>query len=178
MHAFQGFGQISNVCIQKYSPSNFVLPGRITQRNISTGAQRDNKPKLHDFLLYINVIISYSFRAWCSFMGAAIFIRHFENSSCDWLNHTMWYLVSISTWLCAFGRTIPSGSTQIQRCPVAWNLSQYCFIFEHNTDTNMLCRLFDNRKYMDIYLLNNQEYCYLGKQKISLYFSASTCEQL
>ncbi len=33
----------------------------------------------------------------------------------------------------------------------------------------MLCRLFDNRKYMDIYL---------GKQKISLYFSASTCEHL
>ncbi len=62
--------------------------------------------------------------------------------------------------------------------PVAWNLSQYSFIFEHNTDANMLCRLFHNRKYMDIYLPIHQEYCYLGKQKINLYFSASTCEYL
>ncbi len=30
----------------------------------------------------------------------------------------------------------------------------------------MLCRLFDNRKYMDIYLPIHHEYCYLGKQKI------------
>ncbi len=59
-------------------------------------SQKDNKSNLHDFLLYINVIISYSFRvcgqhgAW---MNAAIFIRHcesFEHSRCDWLNHTMW----------------------------------------------------------------------------------------
>ncbi len=40
----------------------------------------------------------------------------------------------------------------------------------------MLCGLFDDRKYMDIYLPIHQEYCYLGKQKISLYFSASTCD--
>ncbi len=46
------------------------------------------------------------------------------------------------------------------------------------TDANMLCRLFDDCKYMDIYLSIHQEYCYLGKQKISLYFSASTCEHL
>ncbi len=69
-------------------------------------------------------------------------------------------------------------SLWIQRCAIAWNLSQHCFIFEHNTDANMLCRLFDNRKYMDIYLSIHQEYCYLGKQKISLYFSTSTCEHL
>ncbi len=42
----------------------------------------------------------------------------------------------------------------------------------------MLCRLFDDRKYMDIYLLIHQEYRYLGKEKNSLYFLASTCEQL
>ncbi len=42
----------------------------------------------------------------------------------------------------------------------------------------MLCRLFDDHKYMDIYLPIHQEYCYLGKQKISLYFSASTCKHL
>ncbi len=111
-------------------------------------------------------------------MGAAIFIRHFEHSRCDWLNHTTWYLVSISTWLCAIGWTIPHSFTWIQPCPVAWNLSQYCFIFLHNTDANLLCRLLDDRKYMDIYLPIHQEYCYLAKQKISLYFSTSTCEHL
>ncbi len=42
----------------------------------------------------------------------------------------------------------------------------------------MLCRLFDDRKYMDIYHPIHQEYCYLRKQKISLYFYASTCEHL
>ncbi len=56
-----------------------------------------------------------------------------EHSRCDWLNHTTWF------------HSNPA-------CPVPWNLSQYCFIFEHNTDANMLCRLFDNRKYMDIYI--------------------------
>ncbi len=34
----------------------------------------------------------------------------------------------------------------------------------------MLCRLFDDRKYMDKYLPIPQEYCYLGKQKNSLHF--------
>ncbi len=62
VHAFEGFGQISIVCIQKYFPSNFVLPGRIVWRIISSGVQKDNKSNLYDFLLYINVIISYSFR--------------------------------------------------------------------------------------------------------------------
>ncbi len=51
----------------------------------------------------------------------------------DWLNHTC-------------------GSTQIECCPEAWNLTQCCFICLHNTDASMLCRLFDDRKYMDIYL--------------------------
>ncbi len=35
----------------------------------------------------------------------------------------------------------------------------------------MLCRLFDDRKYMDIYLPIPQEYCYLGKQKTVCIFS-------
>ncbi len=42
----------------------------------------------------------------------------------------------------------------------------------------MLCRLFDDRKYMDIYLPIHLEYRYLGKQQICLYFSASMCEHL
>ncbi len=43
----------------------------------------------------------------------------------------------------------------------------------------MLCRLFDDSKYMYIYLIIHEEYCYLGKQKISLYFPhqlLNTCE--
>ncbi len=46
----------------------------------------------------------------------------------------------------------------------AWNLSQYCFILLHNTDASMLCRLFDDHKYMYIYHSIHQEYCYLAKQ--------------
>ncbi len=42
----------------------------------------------------------------------------------------------------------------------------------HNTDVNMLCRLFSDRKYMYICLPICQEYGYLAKQKISLYFPA------
>ncbi len=34
------------------------------------------------------------------------------------------------------------------------------------------------KKYMDIYLPIHQKYCYLGKQKISLYFSTSTYKHL
>ncbi len=45
------------------------------------------------------------------------------------------------------------------------------FYFLHNTDT----RLFSDRKYMYVYLPIRQEYGYLSKQKISLYFPASTC---
>ncbi len=83
-----------------------------------------------------------------------------EQVMCDWLNHTTWFYSN----------------------PVldlrAWDLRQYCFIFEHNTDANMLCRLFDDRKNLDIYLPIHQEYRYLGKQKMCLYFSVSTCEHL
>ncbi len=75
-------------------------------------------------------------------------LQSFEHSHCDWC------------------------------CPGVWNLRQYCFIFSHNTDANMLCRLFDDRKSMDIYLPIHQEYCYLGKKIISLYFSTSTCKHL
>ncbi len=125
-------------------------------------------------------------------MGNAILIRHFEQSRCDWQNHTTWYgshttwygrchFVSVSTRLYVIGWTIPHGSTRIDitsALPDTWNCSQYCFMFLHNTDANMLCRLFDDCKYMDIYLPIHQNYCYLGKQKISLYLSASTCEHL
>ncbi len=48
----------------------------------------------------------------------------------------------------------------------------------HNTDMNMLYRLFSDHNYMYIYLPICQEYGYLGRQTISLYLSASTCEHL
>ncbi len=48
--------------------------------------------------------------------------------------------------------------------------------FLRNTDVNMLYRLFSDCKYMYIYLPIHQEYGYFGKQKISLYFPASTCD--
>ncbi len=46
--------------------------------------------------------------------------------------------------------------------------------FLHNTVANMLCRLFDDRKYMDIYLRNTA----ILENKKSLYFLVSACEHL
>ncbi len=81
------------------------------------------------------------------------------------------------TRLYVIGWTIPHVCTRMERYPVAWNLSPCCLLFLHNTVANMLCRLFDDCKYIDIYLPIPQEYCYIGKQK-SLYFLVSTCEHL
>ncbi len=109
--------------------------------------------------------------AWMSWWVPPSYLRHYN---CDWsLPSSFWW-----TRLCMIGWTIPCGSTRIQRCPKhgIW-LNVASFVL-HNTDVNMLCRLFDDRKYMDIYLTILQEYCYLGKQKNSLYFSESTCEHL
>ncbi len=68
--------------------------------------------------------------------------------------HVVWSLPSCfwRTRLCVIGWTIPHSSTRVKHYPVAWNLSPCCFIFLHNTVANMLCRLFDDRKYMDIYI--------------------------
>ncbi len=120
-------------------------------------------------LLYINVIISYSFKEFAKMIAC----MWTGNTSILWpspshlVYHVVWVLPSCfrSTRLCLIWWTILHGSTWIQRCPKAWTLRQYCFIFLHNTDANMLCRLFDDRKYMDICLPIPQEYCYLGKQK-------------
>ncbi len=79
---------------------------------------------------------------------------------CDWLNHTTRF-----------------HSNQVLPRSIEFETILPNF-FLHNTDTNMLCRLFDDCKYMDIYLPIHQEYRYLGKQKNSLYFLASTCEHL
>ncbi len=69
------------------------------------------------------------------------------------------------TRLYVIGWTIPRVCTRMERYPVAWNLSPCCLLFLHNTVANMLCRLFDDCKYIDIYLPIPQEYCYIGKQK-------------
>ncbi len=95
---------------------------------------------------------------------------------------TMWYrrchLVSGGPGYVWLGWTIQRCSTRIECYPEAWNLSPFWFICLHNKVANMLCRPFDDHKYMDIYLPIPQEYCYLGKQKNSLYFLVSTCEHL
>ncbi len=76
---------------------------------------------------------------------------------CDWLNHTTWFHSN---------RALPR-SKKFES-----------MLLHFFTKYSMLFRLFDDRKYMDIYLLIPQEYCYLGKQKNSLYFLTSACEQL
>ncbi len=100
---------------------------------------------------------------------------------CKWPLYATWYghchLVSSGpgcVWLAEPYHVVPLESSATPKHGI-W---QYCFIFLHNTVANMLCRLFDDRKYMDIYLPIHQEYPYLGKPKNSLYFLASTCEHL
>ncbi len=126
--------------------------------------------------------------AWMSWWAPPSYLRH---CNCDWLNYTMWSNGScrrIHGMVAAI--LFPKDQVMYdwlnhttwfesnRALPETWNLTQCCFIFLHNTDANMLCRLFDDHKYMDIYLPILQEYCYLGKQKKRLYFSASTCEHL
>ncbi len=60
--------------------------------------------------------------------------------------------------------------------PRSMEFESILLFFLYNTDAHMLCRLFDDRKYMDIFLPIHQEYCYLGEN--SLYFLASACEHL
>ncbi len=65
-----------------------------------------------------------------------------------------------------------------QPLPCSMEFETILLNFLHNTAVNMLYRLFSGRKYMYIYLPIHQIYGYLGKQKISLYFPASTYEHL
>ncbi len=132
--------------------------------NYISGAQKYNKHNLHVYILYINILISYSFRV-CSqhgvLMNAAIFyIRHresFEHSRCDWLNLTTW-----SHGNCRTHNTETLKLVKKKSSHAAWNLRQYCFIF-YNTYVNILYRLFSDCKYMYIYLPIHQEYGYLCK---------------
>ncbi len=146
--------------------------------NYISGAQKHNKHNLHVHILYINVIISYSFRV-CSqhgaWMNAAMFIHHcerFEHSRCDWLNHT--------TWSHGNCRTHNTETLELIKKKTLSRIFEFDTIlsFVHNTDVNMLYRLFSDRKYMNIYLPIHQEYGYLCKQTNSLYFPTLTCEHL
>ncbi len=98
------------------------------------------------------------------------------------LTYTTWYghfhLVSGGpgyVWLAEPYHVVPLKSSAAPKHGIWLNVASFIL---HNTDANMLCMLFDDHKYMDIYLPILQEYCYLGKQKNSLYFSTSTCEHL
>ncbi len=147
--------------------------------NYISGAQKHNKHNLHVYILYINVIISYSFRV-CSQHGAwintASFIRHcesFEQSRCDWLNHTTW-----SHGNCRTHSMETLKLVNTQPLPRSMEFETILLHFLHNTDVNMQYRLFSDRKYMYIYLPIHQEYGYLGKQKNCLFSPSSTCEHL
>ncbi len=149
--------------------------------NYISGAQKNNKHNLCVYILYINVIISYCFRV-CSQHGA-------------WMNMPpsfIFVIVKVLSIAAVIGLTIPCGSTEIEehikqrhpswlthsRSPRSMEFETILLHFLHNTDVNILYRLFGNRKYMYIYLPIHQEYGFLGKQKISLYFQGSTCENL
>ncbi len=104
---------------------------------------------------------------------------------CDWLNHNTWFhsnralprSMEFESMLLNFVYTIQSPICYVGCLMIAntfkhgriW-MRQYFFIFLHNTDVNMLRGLFDDHKYMDIYLPIHQEYCYLGKQKKFVFF--------
>ncbi len=54
-------------------PSNFfILTVRIASRIISTDAQNNDISNLHGFLLYINIIISYSFNIELMWTGWSV----------------------------------------------------------------------------------------------------------
>ncbi len=96
--------------------------------------------------------------------------------------YTMWYrrchLVSGGPgymWLVEAYHVVPLESSATPKHGIWVHVASF---FLHNTVAKMLFRLFDDRKYMDIYLPIPQEYCYLGKQKNSLYFLVSMCEHL
>ncbi len=75
---------------------------------------------------------------------------------CDWLNHTTWFHSN---------RVLPRSME-----------FEYVASFVYTIVANMLCRLFDDRKYMDIYLPIPQEYCYLGKQIKFVFSRINTCD--
>ncbi len=91
--------------------------------------------------------------------------------NCNWLNHT--------TWLGAAILFACSSRYNHSRCPRAWHLSQYHFLFFYTIQTPICyvgCLMIANTwTYIS---LKHQEYSYLGKEKISLYFSTSNCEHL
>ncbi len=136
-------------------------------REIYPQVHRDNKPNLPDFLFYINVIISYSFNQftnkeqYCGWTDGRRHLIYIIATAIGWTipevadeYHVVWSLPSCFRWtrLCMIRWTILCCSSRIEGCPEAWNLSPCCFICLHNTVINMLCRLFDDHKDMDIYI--------------------------
>ncbi len=112
-----------------------------------------------------------------SLMIMPFYLRH---CNCDWLNHTMWSNGN--------GFYIPHGMVAAILFPedqvvcdwlnhTTWFHSNRALPQSMEFESILLCRLFDDRKYMDIYLPIPQEYGYLGKQT-KLYFLISMCEHL
>ncbi len=65
-------------------------------------------------------------------MGAAILFP-FDQVMCDWLNHTTWFHLNPAL-------------------PWSMEFESILFHFLTQYDANILCRLFDDHKYMDIYI--------------------------
>ncbi len=90
--------------------------------------------------------------SWITAIGSKIPCSHFSR-----FYHSVWVL-SLISW------PIPT-----------WSHRNFLL----NTYTSMLCRLFDDHKFMYTYLSIHQEYYYLGKQKlvcISLHQLVNTCD--
>ncbi len=109
-------------------------------------------------------------------MGAAILFTSLQLRlaepyhvvQCKLPTYTMWYgrchLVSCGpgyVWLVEPYYVVPLESSATPKHGIWVHVASFVL---HNTVANMLCRLFDDRKYMDIYLPIPKEYCYRGKQ--------------
>ncbi len=89
----------------------------------------------------------------------------------DWVinSHLALAILAYST---LYGRCHLVCVVPVQCCPGAWN-------FRLNTDANMLCRLFNDHKQMDIYLHIHQEYSILENKKSVCIFQhqrVNTCD--
>ncbi len=100
MHAFEGFFQIQLFVFRSiFLQTSCWLVG--SPRELYPQLHRDNKPKLHDFLFYINVIISYSFKEFA-----------YEKQACwTWATEGHRHLIYVIAT--GIGWTIPRGPTEI-----------------------------------------------------------------
>ncbi len=91
---------------------------------------------------------------------------------------SLFVITKVSSTAAAIGWTVPCGPMENSHSPCSMEFDAILLHFLHNTEVNMLCRLFEDRKYMYIYLHIHQEYGHLRKQNICLHFPTSICKHL